>query len=69
MEIKEVTETSRGYTLNPYNVVSTEITGKVDGNGPYDNIKVQIILPIDVNKEDQFCNENGCKLIKNNAHL
>lgn len=64
LKIKKVTEKSRGYTLNPYNVVSTKIVGKVDGEGPFNNISVRIVLNIDKDEKDILCKGGTCKVVK-----
>lgn len=63
LKIKQVTETSRGYILDPYNVASSEITGKIAGDEPFDGIKVQIIMTIDNDEVDKFCDKK-CNIDK-----
>lgn len=55
MKIIPVTEHSRGYTLEPYNVVSTVIKGKLNGEGPFDNIKVQFSSKLSEEAKKNFC--------------
>lgn len=46
LEIKQVTETSRGANISDITVVDNVIKGKLEGDGPFGDIKVQIILKV-----------------------
>ena len=46
LEIKQVTETSRGANISDITVVDNIIKGKLEGDGPFGDIKVQIILKV-----------------------
>ena len=46
LKIKQVTETSRGVSISDITVVDNVIKGKLEGDGPFGGIKVQIILKV-----------------------
>ncbi|MDU3275023.1 hypothetical protein, partial [Varibaculum cambriense] len=46
LEIKQVTDTSRGANISDITVVDNVIKGKLEGDGPFGDIKVQIILKV-----------------------
>lgn len=46
LKIKQVTETSRGVSISDITVVDNVIKGKLEGDGPFGDIKVQIILKV-----------------------
>ena len=66
LEIKQVTETSIGANLESITVVDNVIKGKLEGNGPFDNIKVQLILKVNDADKSKFCNDK-CSLDKNSS--
>lgn len=70
LNLVQITETSRGYILDPYNVVSDKISGKLAGQGPFDNIKVQIIVKVSQSYSSDFKNGSGKSCIpdKNSSH-
>lgn len=59
LNLVQITEISRGYVLDPYNVVSDKISGKLAGQGPFDNIKVQIIVKVSQANSNDFKNGSG----------
>ena len=67
LKIKQVTETSRGAKLNDITIVDNEIKGKLEGNGPFDGIKVQIVLKLSDTGKGTFCNENKCIVDKDSS--
>ncbi|WP_308553175.1 Rib/alpha-like domain-containing protein, partial [uncultured Peptoniphilus sp.] len=70
LNLVQITEISRGYILDPYNVVSNKISGKLEGQGPFDNIKVQIIINVSGADSKNFKNGSGkaCIPDKNSSH-
>lgn len=69
LKIIKVTEHSRGYTLEPYNVVSTVIKGKLDGEGPFDNIKVQFSSKLSEAAKKNFCEGGTCTIDKDSSNF
>lgn len=67
LKIRQVAEYSRGATLNPITVVDNKITGKLEGEGPFDNIKVQIVVKVGPQDKAKFCDENKCKVDKDSS--
>lgn len=67
LQIVPVTEYSKKYKLDPYNVVSQKITGKVEGDGPFDDVKVQIILSLSSEVEASYCEKGKCKTDKDTS--
>ena len=65
LKIVKVTEHSRKYTLEPYNVMSTTIKGKLDGEGPFNNIKVQFSPRLSDDVKPTFCEGGKCTIDKN----
>ena len=59
LNLVQITETSRGYILDSYNVMSNKISGKLEGQGPFDNIKVQIIVKVSQANSNDFKNGSG----------
>lgn len=59
LNLVQITEISIGYVLDPYNVVSDKISGKLAGQGPFDNIKVQIIVKVSQANSNDFKNGSG----------
>lgn len=64
LKIIKVTEHSRKYTLEPYNVVSTVIKGKLNGEGPFNNIKVQFSSKLSKAAKANFCEGGTCTIDK-----
>lgn len=69
LKIVKVTEHSRKYTLEPYNVVSTVIKGKLDGEGPFDNIKVQFSSKLSEAAKANFCKDGTCTIDKDSSNF
>ena len=67
LKIKQVTDHSRGATLNEITIVDNVIKGKLEGEGPFDGIKVQLVINVNKNKADQYCNENKCTVDKDSS--
>ena len=65
LKIKQVTETSRGAKLNDITIVDNVIKGKLKGEGPFTDIKVQIVVKLSDADKDSFCNEKKCTVDKN----
>ncbi|OFQ99960.1 SHIRT domain-containing protein [Alloscardovia sp. HMSC034E08] len=65
--VKPVTETSRGTVLNKITIVDNVIKGKLEGDGPFDGIKVQLVLKVNKNGLDQYCNKNKCRVDKDSS--
>ena len=60
LQIKQVTEHSRGATLGSITIVDNVIKGKLAGEGPFDGIKVQIILKLSDAVKDSYCDGGKC---------
>lgn len=69
LKIIKVTEHSRGYTVEPYNVVSTVIKGKLDGEGPFENIKVQFSATLSESNKANFQEGGTCTIDKNSTNF
>lgn len=67
LEIKQVTETSRGADISGITVVDNVIKGKLDGTGPFKDIKVQIYTKLSDAAIKTFNNDGGCKTDKNSS--
>ena len=67
LQIKQVTETSRGAKLNEITIVDNVIKGKLEGEGPFDGIKVQLILNVKKEKSGNFCTDKGCRIDKDSS--
>ena len=67
LQIKQVTETSRGAKLNDITIVDNVIKGKLTGEGPFDKIKVQLVVRVNKDKAGQYCNENKCTVDKDSS--
>ena len=68
LTIRQVTDTSRGTILNPITVVDKVITGKLEGEGPFDNIKVQIVPKLSTAGQEQFCEDGKCTVDKDSSN-
>ena len=66
LQIKQVTETSRGASLESITVTANEIKGKLAGEGPFNNTKIQLILKVNDADKPKFCNDK-CALDKNSG--
>ena len=69
LKIIKVTEHSRGYTVEPYNVVSTVIKGKLNGEGPFNDIKVQFSATLSESNKANFQEGGTCTIDKNSTNF
>ena len=60
LQIKQVTEYSRGATLGSITIVDNVIKGQLAGEGPFDGIKVQILLKLSDAVKDSYCDKGKC---------
>ncbi len=60
LKIKQVTEYSRGATLGSITIVDNVIKGQLSGEGPFDGIKVQIVLSLSDAVKDTYCDKGKC---------
>lgn len=67
LTIKQVTETSRSPEIGSITIVDNVVKGKLTGDGPFDVIKVQLIINVDKNKSNDFCTDKGCKIDKDSS--
>ncbi len=67
LTIKPVTETSRSPEIGSITIVDNVVKGKLAGQGPFDGIKVQLVINVNKNKADQYCNENKCTVDKDSS--
>ncbi|ACV28767.1 Listeria-Bacteroides repeat domain (List_Bact_rpt) [Anaerococcus prevotii] len=67
LKIKQVTETSRTPEIESITIVDNVIKGKLAGEGPFDGIKVQLVLNINKEKSGDFCTDKGCKIDKDSS--
>lgn len=68
LTIKPVTETSRSPEIDSITIVDNVVKGKLPGPGPFDGIKVQLILNVNKDKAGQYCNENKCTVDKDSSN-
>ncbi|UEA31207.1 Rib/alpha-like domain-containing protein [Granulicatella elegans] len=68
LQIKTVTENSRGANLNEITIVDNVIKGKLEGEGPFDGIKVQLIINVKKEKSGDFCTDKGCRIDKDSSN-
>lgn len=68
LKIKQVTETSRSPEIDSITVVDNVVKGKLAGPGPFDKIKVQLVIRVNKDKLDQYCNENKCTVDKDSSN-
>ncbi|MDU4018853.1 MAG: InlB B-repeat-containing protein, partial [Finegoldia magna] len=66
LKIVPVTETSRGFTFDKVVVTNKSISGKLKGEGPFDNIKVHIVLNVS-DQDTEFCKDGKCTITKNSS--
>ena len=67
LKIKQVTETSRSPEIGSITIVDNVVKGKLAGDGPFDGIKVQLVLNVNKEKAGQYCNENKCTVDKDSS--
>ena len=60
LKIKQVTEYSRGAELGSITIVDNVIKGQLSGEGPFDGIKVQILLKLSNAVKDSYCDGGKC---------
>ena len=60
LKIQQVTEHSRGATLGSITIVDNVIKGQLAGEGPFDGIKVQLILKLSDAVKDSYCDGGNC---------
>ena len=68
LTIKKVTETSRTPVIDSITVVDNEVKGKLPGPEPFDGIKVQLVLKVNKDRADQYCNEHKCTVDKDSSN-
>ncbi len=68
LTIKKVTDTSRSPEIGSITIVDKVVKGKLPGPGPFDGIKVQLILRVNKDKAGQYCNENKCTVDKDSSN-
>ena len=68
LQIKQVTEYSRGAILGRITIADNVIKGKLEGEGPFDGIKVQLILNVKKEKSGGFCTDKGCIIDKDSSN-
>ena len=67
LHVKQVTETSRGININNIVVTDKEIKGKLDGERPFTDIKLEVILKVGEGDRTHFCSEGKCTTTKNSS--
>lgn len=67
LKIKQVTEYSREAKLDTITVVDNVIKGKLEGEGPFDGIKVQIVTKVSDADKETYCKEGKCTVDKDSA--
>lgn len=60
LTVKQVTEHSRAAVLGSITIVDNVIKGKLAGEGPFDGIKVQILLKLSDAVKDSYCDGGKC---------
>ncbi len=60
LKIKQVKDHSRGATLGSITIVDNVIKGQLAGEGPFDGIKVQLIIPLNDAVKDSYCDGGKC---------
>ena len=67
LTIKQVTETSRAPEIDSITIVDNVVKGKLAGPGPFDGIKVQLVVNVNKDKQGQYTNENKCTVDKDSS--
>ena len=67
LKIKQVEEYSRGAELGSITIVDNVIKGQLSGEGPFDGIKVQILLKLSDAVKDSYCDKGECKVDKDTS--
>ena len=68
LTIKQVTEYSRGATLGSITIVDNVIKGQLSGKGPFDGIKVQILLKLSDAVKGSYCDKGKCLTDKDTSN-
>lgn len=68
LTVKQVTEYSRNANLNEITIVDNVIKGRLEGEGPFKDIKVQLILKVSEAVKDSYCDEGKCLVDKNTSN-
>ena len=68
LTIKKVTETSRSPEIDSITIVDNVVKGKLPGPGPFDGIKVQLVIKVNKDKAGQYCDENKCTVDKDSSN-
>ena len=68
LKIKQVTEYSRNAVLNDITIVDNVIKGKLEGEGPFAGIKVQLILKVSEAVKDSYCAKGKCLTDKDTSN-
>ena len=67
LKIMQVKETSRSPEIGSITIVDNVVKGKLAGPGPFDGIKVKVIINVKKEKADNFCTDKGCKFDKDSS--
>lgn len=67
LTVNKVKETSRSPEIDSITIVDNVVKGKLEGPGPFDGIKVQLVLNVNKAKAGQYCNENKCTVDKDSS--
>ncbi len=68
LKIKQVTEYSRGATLGSITIVDNVIKGQLAGEGPFDGVKVQILLKLSNAVKDSYSDKGKCLTDKDTSN-
>ncbi|WP_148464716.1 S-layer homology domain-containing protein [Peptoniphilus harei] len=68
LTVNKVTEYSRGTKIDDITIVDNVIKGKLKGEGPFTDIKVQIVVKLSDAGKGSFCNEKGCTVDKTSSN-
>ena len=68
LQIKQVTEYSRGATLGSITIVDNVIKGQLAGEEPFNGIKVQILLKLSDAVKDSYCDGGKCLTDKDTSN-
>lgn len=65
---KQITETSRAPEIDTIYVVDNVIKGKIEGEkGSFDKTKVRLVLKVNPDKLENYCDENKCTVDKDSS--
>ena len=65
LTVKQVTEYSMNANLDEITIVDNVIKGKLQGEGPFDGIKVQLIIKVNNAVKNSYCDKGECLVDKN----